>query len=425
MAGLNDIVITGLGCVTPIGIGRAALRESLLAGHCGIRRAFTLNDKQRTTYYAASVEDFDAKQYVTPRKALKVMSREVQIAYAAAHLAWQDANLTGDDLHPARMGVIYGSEMIPGDHAELVGATRACVVDGQLQSRHWGQEFAKQIYPLWMLKNLPNMPACHVGIAIDAQGPNNTIAQEEVGGLLALIEAAMIIDRDHADLMVVGGVGSRVTPTRQAYRLAKLYNQHGFDAKLDQLPQSRPFDIGRRGVVSAEGAGALVLERRSHAVRRHAKILACVKGFTSRCAKPTLHFGGSHRAIASAASFAIQAAGIQAADLNHVCAQGYSQSQLDIEEAQAIAAVAPNTPVSAFSSYLGTAGAASGILELSASLIAMQERLTLPTLGHTDTDPKCPIRVVQQTSATTTEHFLKLGFTSAGHAAAVVLECEN
>lgn len=424
MAGVNDIVITGLGCVTPIGIGCQAFRDGLLAGRCAVRPLYTLDDVERTTLMAATIDDFDGKGYVKPRKALKVMSREVQIAYSSAHLAWQDAGLEDADLVPDRLGVVYGSEMIPGDYSDLVSATRACSDNGSMEHTRWGGEFSKQIYPLWMLKNLPNMPACHIGIAIDARGPNNTIAQEETSSLLALAEAAMIIERDQADLMVVGGVGARTTPTRLMYRPRQLYHQHPFDVEADGVG-CLPFDVSRRGIVPSEGAGAIVIERRSHAVKRGARILARLSGFASRYSRPESRFGGSRQSIQSAAQAALQAAGIQASELDHICAQGFSHPQLDIEEGAAIHTVAGDTPVTAFSSYMGTAGAACGALELIASIIGINQGKTLPTIGHRQTDSACSVTVCTEATDAHKSHFLKLSFTPYGQAAAAVLECEN
>ncbi len=162
-------------------------------------------------------------------RALKVMSREVQIAYAAAHLAWEDAGLSDAKPDPDRMGVVYGSEMIPGDHAEVVEAVLGCATNGQFDPSLLGQNYSK-IFPLWMLRNLPNMPACHVAIAIDARGPNNTIVMEEVSGLLALSEAICIMQRDHADLMVVGAMG-----LSQLLRLDKCTASQMFTSTVPRL----------------------------------------------------------------------------------------------------------------------------------------------------------------------------------------------
>lgn len=423
MVGINDIVITGIGCVTPIGIGYDSFRQSLINQQCAISRRITLSDAGRSTFYGASVDDFDGKRYVTPRKALKVMGREVQMSYSAAHLAWQHAGLTDITPAPDRIGVLYSSEMFPGEIEDLRGAILACREAGEMNPAQWGPTFAKHIFPLWMLKYLPNMPACHVGIAIDARGPNNTIAQNEAGGLLALGEAADIIRRGAADLMVVGACGSRVTPTRLIYRPPGIYDEHPHDEQTANDPRCIPFDVRRRGIVPSEGSVAMVIESRRHAVQRKANILAVVTGQSSRCGQPTRFLNGSRVALASAAADAMDQAGLTAQDLAHVSAQGFSEEHLDIEEAAAIAEVAPDVPVTAFSSYFGSAGAASGLFELAASIAAVRDRKTLPTLGFSQADPACPIHVCTTEQVAREENVLKLSFTPLGHAVAVVVQC--
>lgn len=420
MVGVNDIVITGLGCVTPIGIGRAALWQSLAAGRCGIRRLHATHEQPPVAFYGARIDDFDGKQHVTPRKALKVMSREVQLAYASAQLAWEDAELGNCSLIPDRVGVVYGSEMIPGDHEDFTHAVRACSSNGKMDAAAWGPSFTKHIFPLWMLRNLPNMPACHVGIAVDARGPNNTIAQEEVSSLLALTEAAAVIDRDQADLMVVGAIGSRITPTRLSYRAPGLYDQHPVD---DQAQRCIPFDARRRGIVPGEGAGTIVLERRSHAVRRGAKIYGVLQSTACGFGRPAVKWGGSSIALTQVMHSALERASLEPGDLSHISAQGYSEQHLDVSEASAIAAVAPGIPVSAFSSHFGTVGAASGMLELIASLLAARAGLVLPILGFEQADEACPITTHPAAQPAGEPWFLKLSFTPTGHAAAVVVQC--
>lgn len=423
MVGFNDVVITGMGCVSPLGTGNDAFQQALAAGQCAIRPYITLSDDQRTTYYAAQIDDFDGKLYVTPRKALKVMGREVQIAYSAAHLAWQDAGLADFTPVAERMGVVYGTEIIPGDIDDLRSAIVACVDQQKMDFARWGSDAARHIYPLWMLKYLPNMAACHVGIAVDARGPNNSLALEEVSGLSALGEAADIIRRGGADLMVVGACGARVTPTRMMYRAPGVYDQHPYQPAEADGPRSMPFDARRHGIVPGEGAATFIVERRSHAVQRGARILAVLSGHSSRFGRPTRHLSGSRSALAAAASDCLHQADITAAELAHVSAQGFSEKHCDIEEAAAIAAVAPGIPVTAFSSYFGTAGAACGLLELAASINAVRRGLTLPTLGYQQPDPECPIPVCVAPQPATGEHILKLSFTLQGQAAAVVVQC--
>lgn len=423
MVGVSDIVITGIGCVSPIGIGRDELEQSLFSKRCAIELLQACTDPQRTAFYGARVPNFDGKAYVTPRKALKVMGREVQIAYSAAHLAWQDAALADTQIDAARVGVVFGSEMLPGDIADLSPAIVACRENERLNTDKWGKEFAKHVFPLWMLKYLPNMPACHVGIAVNARGPNNSIAQEEVSGLLALGEAADIIARDQADLMVVGAIGTRVTPTRLLYRAPGLYDQHPTDPQTENLPRCVPFDARRRGITPSEGSVALVIESRRHAMKRGAKILAVLKGHSSRYGRPQQQFGGSRQAIASAAADAMCQADIAASELCHVSAQGYSEKKLDIEEAAAIAEVAEDVPVTAFSSYFGTAGAACGLMELAASIIAGNRGARLPTLGFSQRDQQCPVNVCRERQSSAQQNILKLSFTPHGQAAAVVVQC--
>ena len=431
MVGTNDIVITGLGCVSPIGIGRDAFWNSLRSGKCGIRLLHCIEgDETRgqkpREYYGGVVADFDGKVYVTPRKALKVMNREVQTAYSAAHLAWQDAKLTNVETQADRLGVIYGAEMLPGELQDLSSAISNCAVDGEMQFERWGQQFSKDVFPLWMLKNLPNMPACHVGIAINARGPNNTIVQEEISGLQALIEAAMIIERDQADVMVVGAVGGRVCPARMIFRLEPIFRHaNAPTGSEDGVGLCVPFDERHCGMIPAEAAAAIVIERRSHAVRRGAQIYGQLTGFANRFSTPIEQNIGSRKAIANAAQAALRMAEIDASELASVVAQGYSEPKLDIEESHAIADVCGDLPVTAFSSYFGTAGSACGLVELIAGVLATSNGVRLPTLGFKTPDANCPVRVATEITNTTGRDMLKLSFTPFGHAAAVVVRCNT
>lgn len=421
MVGVDDIVITGIGAVTPIGIGRQALEQALLRGDCRSKVLFGTNGVE-PIFVGAPVDEFDAKLYVTPRKALKLMSREVQIAYAAAHLAWEDAGLTDSKPDPERIGVVFGSEMIPGDHLEVVEAVRSCSHDGVIDHSLWGINFSKSIFPLWMLRYLPNMPACHVAIAIDARGPNNTLALEEVSGILALGEAISIMQRDKADLMVVGAVGSRVTPTRLMYQKPAAYFKSDI-INASSKYHSRAFDSSACGIVPAESAITLILERRRNAVARQATIYGQVRSVVSRCGRPQSTIGGSSQSLASAARSALDSAGIDASDLAMVSSQGFSQPHLDRVEAAAIRQVLDSCPVTAFSSYLGTAGSASGLAQMVAGVLATRHRLLLPILGCLNPDPNYSINVCQKKQPTELTHLMQLSFTFEGQAVAAVVDC--
>ncbi|GAB5401933.1 MAG: beta-ketoacyl synthase [Aureliella sp.] len=421
-----EIAITGLGCVTPIGTGREAFLSGLLAGKCAIQTVHQLTDQPLSTFRGAPIEDFSGKDFVRPRKALKVMSREVQLAYASAQLAWQDSFPGEERPEPDRMGVVFGSEMIPGEIGDVIPAVQECINEGVLDVSQWGQKFGRQVFPLWMLKNLPNMPACHVGIAVDARGPNNSIAQEEVSGLLALCEAENVFRRKAADVMLVGAIGSRLTPTRLLYRLRQIYDQH---PKADSLADSlsgAAFGDARGGIVPSEGAVTLVTETLEHAQAREAPILGFVRGTASTFGRTSVDHGGSRRAIAQAVSASIQAAGVAVEDLSHISAQGFAGPALDIEEAEGIrAAVGDQVPVCVPSSYYGTAGAAAAPLHLAASLVALSGRQLLPAIGLNALDPACPVNVMRESRHTDKEHFVQVAFTPEGHASAAVIQCAS
>lgn len=420
MPSLGDIVITGVGCVTAIGIGREEFWSGLKVGQCAIQNLEVFGANSAHVVPGAPLRGFDPKAYVTPRKALKVMSREVQTAYSAAHLAWTDAAITDSQTDPNRVGVIYGAEVIASELEDLTSAISASSTSGKMDFERWGTCGIKEIFPLWMLKNLPNMPACHVGIAIDARGPNNSIAQEEVSGLNALMEAAAIIQRGAADLMVVGSVGGRVNPTRLLYRYPELYTP----LMAESFVGSMPFDRRRCGLVPGEGAAALIIESYAHAMRRRAKILARVLGSANAFCRPRRPLSGSSRAIASAILGALGNSKIEVADLAHVCAQGFSHQLLDVEEATAIRSVLGAVPVTALSGNLGMLGASGGLIELASSLLALQHRINLPVIGFQEPDPACPVNVIRDFEPTTNARCaLKVSFTPHGQASAVVIEC--
>jgi 3-oxoacyl-[acyl-carrier-protein] synthase II len=274
----REAVITGLGVVTPIGIGMDAFVESLRAGRSGVTTISPFAEKGMPFNIGAPVRDFDGKQYVQPRKAMKVMSREIQTAYAAADLALKHAHLSKEAVDPDRFGVVLGSEMLYGEVDELADAFRHCMIERQFHFEQWGKNAMQDIFPLWMLKYLPNMAACHIGIAHDARGPNNTIMQGEASSLVALMEAASYIQRGLADVALAGGTGSRLSEPALPFRGTIDVAQW----QEEPTKASRPFDADRAGMVNGEGSGVLVLESREHAERRGARILARLAGFASR-----------------------------------------------------------------------------------------------------------------------------------------------
>ena len=206
----QEIVITGLGIVSPIGIGKEPFWTSLREGRSGVRRLDFPVDASGQAPLGGIVADFDPKQYVRPRKSLKVMNRDIQLGFAAADLAGIDGGLGDKPVDPERLGVLFGAGMMPCELDELAAPYRGCSVEGRFDYQRWAPTAMAELFPLWMLKYLPNMPACHIAIAQDAHGPNNSITLGDVSSVSALIETARVLDRGQADAILVGGVGALV-----------------------------------------------------------------------------------------------------------------------------------------------------------------------------------------------------------------------
>ena len=414
----SEVVITGLGIVSPIGIGQEAMWSSLSAGLSGVRTLTSFDASQLPIRFGGEVVDFDGKLYVKPRKSLKVMSRDIQLAFAAADQAWTESGLTTGAFDPERFGVVFGSDLIQPDPEETIGAYRGCVDDdAEFDFRRWGDAAVREIAPLWMLKHLPNMPACHVGIAFDARGPNNTITLGEVSSTAALAEAIHIVRRGRADVMLGGGTGSRVKPTTM------VRNAAGQSSQRNDEPHraARPFDADRDGEVYGEGAAAFVLENAASAQRRGAVVLAKLIGTGSGFGR-AVDGGAATETIAAAVRRALDDAGITAADVGFVVAAGRSTRRDDEAESAAIRTVLGDVPVTAPSSFYGNLGSAAGAVALAVAVAGLRRRVVPPTLNYETPDPRCPIHVVGAAGEPLARPIaLVLSHTPMGQAAAVAV----
>lgn len=390
MANEREIVITGLGVVSPIGIGTEPFWTSLVEGRSGVRRFDVFDGSEMPSPLGARVEDFNANKYVRPRKSLKMMSRDIQLGVAAAELAAKQADLAAGNLDPERAGIVFGADMIACQIDELHEAFAACMVDGRFDFALWGKEALARMFPLWMLRYLPNMPACHICIAHDLRGPNNTLTLGEISCLAAVGEAWRVIRRGQADVMIAGGTSSRIHPTVWAYRRA----YHLSERLDDPAGACRPFDATRDGAVHGEGAGAFVLEERSHAERRGAKILARVLGVES-CFE--IQPGGkipTGDAIARSIGGVLRKTGLSLNDIDHINADGLGTPLDDRLEGQAIHSVAGDLPVTALKSFFGDLGAGTGAVEMAAAVLAFEKGAAPFTRNYSLPDPECPVNVI-------------------------------
>ena len=415
-------VLTGIGVVSSIGLDAGSYWESLLAGRSGIRRISLFDVSRLPVRIAGEIPTFDAKNFVDKkdRKGLRVMARTIQLAVAAAQRALDHGKVNKEQLDPARFGVEFGSGMIATELDELgdVALASTNCVPGRVDLEKWGEQFTSTIPPLWMLKYLPNMLACHVSILHNAQGPNNTITQNDVAGLLALGEAFRILGRDDADFFLVGGAESKLNPL-------SLVRQSLFQAlsRRNDEPEKacRPFDRHRDGIVLGEGGGVLILEDLGHARKRGAPIYAELVGFGAAFDRERTGAG-----LARAIRAALNEAGVGPEEVDHVNAQGFGGVKADSWEALGIREVfgdvRPPVPAFAPKSYFGNLGAGAGTTELAASVLALAHGVCPATLNYEEPDPACPVAVVAGAPRPVTRrHVVKVSFTEMGQCAAVVL----
>jgi 3-oxoacyl-[acyl-carrier-protein] synthase II len=252
---------------------------------------------------------------------------------------------------------------------------------------------------------------------LDARGPNNSIVQGAASSLLAVIEAATVIERGLADAMLAGGSGTLVANSSLPFRGWEQLSQWNGPPE----GASRPFDARRSGIVPGEGAATILLESREHAERRGAKLLARIAGFGRRFepVRPGQPLAGA--AIEQSLDAAMNGAGMQPADVGHVNAHGEGSVGFDAVEARAIHKVLGEVPVTAPKSYFGDLGAGSGAVELAASVLALMHGRVPPTLNYESPDPACPINVIHGAPLASDKPAIVLNQSSTGQAAAVVL----
>jgi 3-oxoacyl-[acyl-carrier-protein] synthase II len=419
MSAACRVVVTGLGIVSPIGLGREAFAASLRAGQGGVRSLRNFDASTLPVQIGAEIEHFDPRDYIDKkdRKQLKMMVRTIQLAVAGARLAMRDARLEPGAYDPDRLGIAFGTGTIPGEMADLGPAAQVSYDEAtrRLDLVRWGRDGLPTIPPTWMLNHVPNMPACHAAILNDARGPNNTITQSDVAGLLAVGEAWRVLRGGRADLMLAGGADTRTNPIS----LVRYYIFSPLSTRNDDPTHAcRPFDESRDGQVVGEGSGVALLETLQHAQARSAHIDAEVLGFAAGF-DPSRRGPGLARVIHKA----LAVAGISPADLDHINAHAPGTREDDAWEARAIAEALgePRVPVLALKSYLGSMGPGAPVVEMAGTLVALAHGILPHTLSHDRTDPACPVDVVRSPRPIRRNCFLKIACTERGQCAAAVL----
>ena len=372
----TKLVITGMGAVTPIGVGVPAYWQALTAGKCGIGRITRFDASDLPVQIAAELKDFDPAAYM-PKTLARTMDPFMQYAFVAAEEALGDSGL---DIaaDPDRVGIVMGTAM---DSVTTVAGTQAAYDAG------------KRVGPRFVPMTIGNIAAAQISIAHGITGPSMTLNTACSAGGDAIMTAAMLLRTGEADAVLAVGGESILCPIV----VAGLSQAHALSRRNDDPEQAcRPFDADRDGFVIGEGGGALILETEEHARARGAHIYAELAGYANT--SDAHHVTAPHPEGAGAAACmrrALKRAGLQPSDIGYINAHGTSTGLGDIAETQAVKAVfggresAP--PVSSTKSMTGHLMGAGGITESIACILAIRDGILPPTLHLAHPDPACDL----------------------------------
>ncbi len=346
MSAQSKVVISGIGAVTPIGIGASEYCAALDKGICGISEISQFDTTDLPIHHAAEVKDFNARDFL-PTRLVMDLEPYMQYAYVAAEEA---IKMSGLDTESSRVGVVMGSALCG---ISVISKTQSAYDSG------------KSAGPKFLLKAMGNIAASQLEINHKITGPSLTISTACSSGGDALTVARMLIQSGAADAMIVMAGEAAICPT-----LIQSLNK---TRALSKTGQSMPFDVNRNGFVLGEGGGAIILESEQHAKMRGAKILADLLGCANNndAYNPTSPKPDGSGAV-SCMNLALNDAGICASDVDYINAHGTSTPAGDAAEAAAITSVFENNPlVSSTKGMTGHLMGASGIIETIACIHAV------------------------------------------------------
>lgn len=379
---LRRVVVTGLGVVSPVGLGKRAFFDALVEGRSGIAPIAGFDASDLSVRFAGEVKDFQVAEHID-RKAAKRMDRYAQMAVAAALMAREDAGFSLQPDEAWRCGVLVGSG---------VGGLETF----QEQVTTLIQRGPDRVSPFFIPMMIPNMGAAHVSMTLGLKGPINATCTACAASTNALGDAFEIIRRGVADVMFAGGAEAPVTRTGvagfAALRALSTRNDHPAAA-------SRPFDAERDGFVMGEGAAVMVLEERERALARGARIYAEMLGYgMSADAFHLTEPEESGEPAARAMLMALEQAGLEPRQLDYVNAHGTSTPLGDAMETRAIhlalGEAAGRVLVSSSKSMIGHCLGAAGALEATATVMSIAEGVVHPTLNLENPDPECDLDYV-------------------------------
>ena len=375
------VVITGMGALTPLGLTVEETWEGLVAGRSGIDYPTRIDTTDFPTKIGGEVRGFDPSHYMNFKEARR-MELFSQFAVAATGMALEDAGLVIDETKAPQVGVLIGTAV-----GGLGATEEAC-------KRLFMEK--KRISPFYLVSMIPNIAAFHVARLYGLEGYNSTVTTACAAGTQAVGEAAEVIRRGAAQVMIAGGTES----SDSLLGMAGFVSMRVLSTRNDD-PQgaSRPFDKDRDGLVGSEGCGILILENLRHALSRGARIYAELLGYSAtsdayHVAQPDPEARGAVRAI----RWAIANAGISPRDIGYINAHGTSTPLGDIMETLAIKKAlgehAYHVPISSTKSMIGHLFGGAGAVEAIATTLTIYHGVIHPTINYHTPDPQCDLDYV-------------------------------
>jgi 3-oxoacyl-[acyl-carrier-protein] synthase II len=398
----REVVVTGIGVLSPIGIGRESFVEGLLLGRTGFSGISLFDTAPYSVRTAGEIRDFDPVRFLG-KKGLRTLDRSTRLLSTASVLALEDAGLSVTEGNTRSTGVAVGTTF--GSLHSISQFDRDGLIEGP-----------RYVNPSFFPNTVINSPASQVSIRLKIKGFNTTISTGFCSGLDALSYAADFISLGRAEMVLAGAVEELCEETFRGFHdLGWLSGGGGSE------PLSCPFDARRDGIVLSEGATVLVLEDLGHALERGADILAVVRG-CGNCFEPSADRSFKHggMGLINAMKAALEAASCAPEDVGLVSAGANSTKGLDRMEANVLKEVFGQrpVPVSAIKSMLGESFSAGGGLSLAAAACAIKEGFIPPTVNYRERDPECDLDIVTEARREKVDNVLVIasdpyGFNSA------------
>ncbi|MFA5147085.1 MAG: beta-ketoacyl-[acyl-carrier-protein] synthase family protein [Candidatus Omnitrophota bacterium] len=369
----RKVVVTGIGIISSIGIGKDEFWSNLIGGRSGIKEVDTFGTSDFPIHRGGEVGNFEPERFI-PKSKLNGMAKASQFAVAATKLAFEDAKLDHNRVEKGRTGVIVGTTMADIQSLEQI-------------DKYWTRDGEKEVWPINIIKYPSNSLADHIGYFFKFAGPNYVIPTACSAGNYSIGYSFDLMREGKADMMIAGGADpfSRITFT-------------GFNRLYAMAPERcQPFDKNRKGMMIGEGAGVLLLELLEHALERKARIYAEVLGYGLSCDAHHMT-APSVDGVVHVMERAIKNSGIDKSKVDYISAHGTGTPANDKTECEAIKRVFgiryKQIPTSSIKSMLGhTMGAASAI-EAIACCLAIKESVIPPTINYETPDPECDIDCV-------------------------------